>query len=146
MKPNVTPGTVVLITGCSSGLGLLMAEMLARKNYHVYATMRAVDERNAKTARELRKLAESESLQLDVLELDVTDIASVERAVDVVIAQRGRIDVLVNNAGYLLLGLTEACTIEQAQRIFDTNFFGAVRMSRRTASHAPPPQRPLGPY
>ena len=135
MKPNVTPGTVVLITGCSSGLGLLMAETLARKNYHVYATMRAVDERNAKTARELRKLAESESLQLDVLELDVTDIASVERAVDVVIAQRGRIDVLVNNAGYLLLGLTEACTIEQAQRIFDTNFFGAVRMNRAVLPH-----------
>ena len=56
-------------------------------------------------ARELRTLAESESLHLDVLELDVTHNASVERAVDLVIAQRDRIDVLVNNAGYLLLGL-----------------------------------------
>jgi NAD(P)-dependent dehydrogenase (short-subunit alcohol dehydrogenase family) len=112
-----------------------MAETLARKNYHVFATMRAVDDRNAKTARELRKLAESESLHLDVLELDVTDNASVERAIDAVIAQRDRIDVLVNNAGYLLLGLTEACTLEQAQRIFDTNFFGAVRMNRAVLPH-----------
>jgi NAD(P)-dependent dehydrogenase (short-subunit alcohol dehydrogenase family) len=126
----MNPGTVVLITGCSSGFGLLMAETLARKNYHVFATMRAVDGRNAKAARAFRTLAERESLHLDVLELDVTDSASVERAVDVVIAQTDRIDVLINNAGYGLLGLIEACTLEQAQRIFDTNFFGVVRMNR----------------
>ena len=135
MKPNINPGTVVLITGCSSGFGLLMAETLARKNYHVFATMRAVDGRNAKTARAFRTLAESESLHLDVLELDVTDNASVERAVDVVIAQTDRIDVLINNAGYGLSGLVEACTLEQAQRIFDTNFFGAVRMNRVVLPH-----------
>lgn len=80
MKPNMNPGTVVLITGCSSGFGLLMAETLARKNYHVFATMRAVDGRNANAARAFRTLAERESLHLDVLELDVTDDASVERA------------------------------------------------------------------
>jgi NAD(P)-dependent dehydrogenase (short-subunit alcohol dehydrogenase family) len=135
MKPNVNPGTVVLITGCSSGFGLLMAETLARRNYHVFATMRSVDDRNANTARELRKLAESESLHLNVLELDVTDNTSVERAVDAVIAQRDRIDVLINNAGYALFGLTEACTLEQAQRIFDTNFFGVVRMNRAVLPH-----------
>jgi NAD(P)-dependent dehydrogenase (short-subunit alcohol dehydrogenase family) len=84
MKPNVTPGKVVLIAGCSSGLGLVMAETLARKNYHVYGTIRGVNARNSKTLRELRKLAKNESLQLDVLELDVTDSASIERAVDVV--------------------------------------------------------------
>jgi NAD(P)-dependent dehydrogenase (short-subunit alcohol dehydrogenase family) len=83
MELNVTPGTVVLITGCSSGLGLVMAETLARKNYHVYATMRGVDARNSKTFRELRKLERGESLQLDVLELDVT-IVRPSRAVDVV--------------------------------------------------------------
>jgi NAD(P)-dependent dehydrogenase (short-subunit alcohol dehydrogenase family) len=135
MKPNMSSGTVVLITGCSSGFGLLMAETLARKNYHVFATMRAVDGRNAKTALAFRTLAERESLHLDVLELDVTDNASIERAVDVVIAQTDRIDVLINNAGYGLLGLVEACTLEQAQRIFDTNFFGAVRMNRAVLPH-----------
>jgi NAD(P)-dependent dehydrogenase (short-subunit alcohol dehydrogenase family) len=49
MKPNVTPGKVILIAGCSSGLGLVMAETLARKNYHVYGTIRGVDARNSKT-------------------------------------------------------------------------------------------------
>ncbi|MEA3144878.1 MAG: hypothetical protein QOI53_290 [Verrucomicrobiota bacterium] len=135
MKPNMSPETVVLITGCSSGLGLLIAESLARKNYHVFATMRAVEDRNANTAHALRTLAKEESLHLDVLELDVTDDASVERAVEAVIAQTGRIDVLINNAGYVLIGLTEACTLEQAQRIFDTNFFGPVRMNRAVLPH-----------
>jgi NAD(P)-dependent dehydrogenase (short-subunit alcohol dehydrogenase family) len=73
---------VVLITGCSSGFGRLMAETLARKHYHVFATMRAVQNRNANAAHKLRALAERESLPLHVLELDVTDDASVERAVD----------------------------------------------------------------
>jgi NAD(P)-dependent dehydrogenase (short-subunit alcohol dehydrogenase family) len=135
MKPNMNPETVVLITGCSSGLGLLIAESLARKNYQVFATMRAVEDRNANTAHALRTLAEEKSLHLDVLELDVTDDASVERAVEAVIAQTGRIDILINNAGYVLVGLTEACTLEQAQRIFDTNFFGAVRMNRAVLPH-----------
>jgi len=93
MKPNTSPETVVLITGCSSGLGLLIAESLAHKNYYVFATMRAVEDRNAKTAHALRTLAEEKSLHLDVLELDVTDDASVERTVEAVIAQTGRIDV-----------------------------------------------------
>jgi NAD(P)-dependent dehydrogenase (short-subunit alcohol dehydrogenase family) len=97
--------------------------------------MRAVGDRNAETARALRTLAERESLHLDVLELDVTDNASVERAVDVVITQANHIDVLINNAGYLLLGLIEACTLEQARRIFDTNFFGALRMNRAVLPH-----------
>ena len=135
MEPNKNPEPVILITGCSGGLGQLLAETLARKNYHIFATMRAVDGRNAKAAREFRALAERESVHLDVLELDVTDNASVERAVDVVITQADHIDILINNAGYILLGLIEACTLEQAQRIFDTNFFGAVRMNRAVLPH-----------
>ena len=73
----MNPAQVVLITGCSSGFGRLTAETLARKHYQVFATMRAVQERNAHAAHELRALAERESLQLHVLELDVTDDASV---------------------------------------------------------------------
>ena len=120
----MNPGKVVLITGSSSGFGRLIAETLARKNYYVFATMRAVQDRNANTARELRALAERESLQLNVLELDVTDDASVERAVAEAIAQTGRIDVLINNAGYALFGLAAATTLEQARRIIETNFLG----------------------
>jgi NAD(P)-dependent dehydrogenase (short-subunit alcohol dehydrogenase family) len=70
-----------------------------------------------------------------VLELDVTDDAAAERAVGQVIEQAGRIDVLVNNAGFSYSGITEAYTVEQAQRIFDTNFFGAVRMNRAVLPH-----------
>ena len=129
------PGAVVLITGASSGFGRLIAETLARKQYRVFATMRDIEGRNAAAARELRALAESESLHLDVCELDVTDQGSVERAVAVVIGQAGGIDVLVNNAAYGVLGLTESFTTEQAQRVFDTNFLGIVRMNRAVLPH-----------
>ena len=124
------PQQVVLITGASSGFGRLIAETLARKNYQVFATMRNVNGKNAGPAQELRELAKRESLALHVVELDVTDDGSVERAIRTVIDESGRIDVLVNNAGYGLMGVTEAVTLEQARRIMDTNFFGAVRMNR----------------
>jgi NAD(P)-dependent dehydrogenase (short-subunit alcohol dehydrogenase family) len=134
-RSDLTIKSVILITGCSSGFGRLIAETLARKGFHVFATMRAVQDRNANAARELCELAERESLSLRVLELDVTDDAAVERAVSAVLAHTDRIDVLVNNAGYALLGLTEACTLEQVQRILNTNFLGAVRMNRAILPH-----------
>jgi NAD(P)-dependent dehydrogenase (short-subunit alcohol dehydrogenase family) len=123
-------GEVVVVTGTSSGFGRLIAETLARKNYRVFATMRNVRGKNAAAAGELRELAKSESVVLHVLDLDVTDDKSVDRAVSTVIDEAGRIDVLVNNAGYGVMGVTEAVTLEQARRIMDTNFFGAVRMNR----------------
>jgi NAD(P)-dependent dehydrogenase (short-subunit alcohol dehydrogenase family) len=121
---------VVLITGASSGFGRLIAETLARKNFTVFATMRNVRTRNAAAARELRELAQRESLYLQALELDVTQDVSVKQAVDEVIAEAGRVDVLVNNAGYGVMDLAETVTVAQAQRQFDTNFFGALRMNR----------------
>jgi NAD(P)-dependent dehydrogenase (short-subunit alcohol dehydrogenase family) len=80
-------------------------------------------------------LAEKDSLPIDVLELDVTDDASVERAVDAVVANAGRIDVAINNPGYAISGLAEAVTIEQAQCLMDANFFGAVRVNRSVLLH-----------
>jgi len=121
---------VVLITGSSTGFGRLMAETLARHGHTVFATMRDPGGRNAKNSAEIRALAKRESLPLHVLELDVTDDASVERAVLSAVEQTGCIDVAINNAGYGLVGLTEAVTVEQAQRIMDTNFFGSVRVNR----------------
>jgi NAD(P)-dependent dehydrogenase (short-subunit alcohol dehydrogenase family) len=126
---------VVLITGASTGFGRLIAESLARKGYTVFATMRDVAGRNAKNASEIRELAQKDSLPLHVLELDVTDDASVERAVGAAVGQAGRIDVAINNAGYGLIGVTEAVTPEQAQRLMDVNFFGAVRVSRAALPH-----------
>jgi len=121
---------VVLITGASSGFGRLIAETLARKNYQVFATMRNVNGRNASAARAFQELAERESLSLQTLELDVTEDASVERAVGEVTAKCGRIDVLVNNAGHGIMDLAESVPLAQARRQFDTNFFGVLRMNR----------------
>jgi NAD(P)-dependent dehydrogenase (short-subunit alcohol dehydrogenase family) len=126
---------VVLITGSSTGFGRLFTETLARKGHTVFATMRDPGGRNAKNAAEIRGLAEKDALPIHVLEMDVTDDASVERAVDAVVAKAGRIDVAINNAGYYLSGLEEAVTTEQARRLMDTNFLGPVRVNRAVLPH-----------
>jgi len=126
---------VVLITGSSTGFGRLFTDTLARKGHTVFATMRDPGGRNAKNASEIRTLAEKESLPIHVLEMDVTDDASVERAVNAAIAKAGRIDVAINNAGYYLSGLEEAVTTEQARRLMDTNFLGPVRVNRAVLPH-----------
>jgi NAD(P)-dependent dehydrogenase (short-subunit alcohol dehydrogenase family) len=126
---------VVLITGSSTGFGRLFVDTLSRKGHTVFATMRDPGGRNAKNASEIRTLAEKDSLPIYVLELDVTDDASVERAVDAAVAKAGRIDVAINNAGYYLSGLEEAVTTEQAGRLMDTNFLGPVRVNRAVLPH-----------
>jgi NAD(P)-dependent dehydrogenase (short-subunit alcohol dehydrogenase family) len=131
----MTSKQVVLITGSSTGFGRLFVDTLARKGHTVFATMRDPGGRNAKNASEIRALAEKDSLPIYVLELDVTDDASVERAVDAAVAKAGRIDVAINNAGYYLSGLEEAVTTEQARRLMDTNFLGPVRVNRAVLPH-----------
>ncbi len=126
---------VVLITGSSTGFGRMFADTLARKGHTVFATMRDPGGRNAKNAAEIRALAEKDSLPIHILELDVTDEASVGRAVDAAVAKAGRIDVVINNAGYYLVGLEEAVTTEQARRLMDTNFLGPVRVNRAVLPH-----------
>jgi NAD(P)-dependent dehydrogenase (short-subunit alcohol dehydrogenase family) len=125
-----TTQRAVLITGASSGFGRVIAETLARKKFQVFATMREIGGRNAAAARELEELARRESLLLHALELDVTKDSSVRRTVDEALGKSGRIDVLVNNAGHGIIDLAETVTIAQAQRQFETNFFGIVRMNR----------------
>jgi NAD(P)-dependent dehydrogenase (short-subunit alcohol dehydrogenase family) len=97
--------------------------------------MRDPGGRNAKNASEIRALAQKDSLPIHVLELDVTDDASVQRTVDAAVAKAGRIDVAINNAGYVLSGLAEAVTPEQVQRLMDTNFLGSVRVNRAVLPH-----------
>ncbi|MGB7847510.1 MAG: SDR family oxidoreductase [Candidatus Acidiferrum sp.] len=126
---------VVLITGSSTGFGRLFTETLARHGHTVFATMRDPAGRNATNASEIRALAKRESLPVHVLELDVTDDASVEQAVRSAVEQAGRIDVAINNAGYGLVGIAEAVTTEQAQQIMETNFFGSVRVDRAVLPH-----------
>src|ERR1700674_4776566 len=126
---------VVLITGASTGFGRLFTETLARNGHTVFATMRDIGGRNAKNASEIRTLALNDALPIHVLELDVTDDASVERAIDAAVSKASRIDVAINNAGYFLTGLEEAVTTEQARRLMDTNFLGPVRVNRAVLPH-----------
>jgi NAD(P)-dependent dehydrogenase (short-subunit alcohol dehydrogenase family) len=126
---------VILITGASTGFGRLFAETLARHGHTVFATMRDPQGKNAKNAADLLTLASRESLSIFTLECDVTSDASVELAVHAAIAQSGRIDVAINNAGYGLIGLAEAVTTQQAQQIMDTNFMGCVRVNRAVLPH-----------
>jgi NAD(P)-dependent dehydrogenase (short-subunit alcohol dehydrogenase family) len=126
---------VVLVTGASTGFGRLFVETLARKGHTVFASMRDPGGRNAKNAAEIRALAEKESLPIHIVELDVTDDTSVNKAVETIAKQAGRIDVAINNAGYPVVGLIEAATTEQARKLMDTNYLGPVRVNRAVLPH-----------
>jgi NAD(P)-dependent dehydrogenase (short-subunit alcohol dehydrogenase family) len=114
----------ILITGASSGFGRDTAETLHRAGHTVYASMRGVQGKNREAAEALRKLG------IKTVELDVSDDASVEAGVENVLAEAGKIEVLVNNAGIASAGVTEAFTTEQAKAIFDTNVIGLLRVTR----------------
>ncbi len=114
----------ILITGASTGFGRDTAETLARAGHTVFASMRDPNGKNRLPADALR------SQNIEVVELDVTDSQSVERAVAEVIAKAGRIDVLINNAGVLAAGVSEAFSPEQATALFDVNVIGLLRVTR----------------
>ncbi len=120
----------ILLTGASSGFGALTARALARAGHDVYAGMRDLAGRGALPGAELTGWAEREGLSVTVVELDVTDDASVDAAVAAVLARAGGIDVLVNNAGVAAAGLVETFSVAAAQRLFDVNVFGVLRLLR----------------
>lgn len=125
----------VVITGSSSGFGYLTTLLLARKGYKVWATMRNVETKNALKKEELLAIAKKEELDISVIELDVTKDASVANAIETIVSEDKRIDHLVNNAGYMFVGITEAYSIAQAKDQFETNFFGILRMVKAVAPH-----------
>ena len=125
----------VLITGTSTGFGHETAVRLASRGHHVVGTMRDPRGRNASARAALEAIAARDGSRLDVLELDVTDDASVERAVSEARDRVGALDVVVNNAGVGCLGLTEAFTPEQFASVFDVNVNGAVRVNRAVLPH-----------
>lgn len=128
-------GKVVVVTGASSGFGNLTVLELARRGHIVVATMRDVQGRNAKVRSNLIDAAKAEGHSLQVLEMDVSQEASVNAAIDHVIKQHGKIDALVNNAGLMPVGITEAYTVADVERLFAVNFFGAVRADRAVLPH-----------
>lgn len=115
--------SVVLITGSSSGIGLATALHFGCKGYEVYASLR-----NPESAPELAQAIADGKLPVTPIRLDVNDETSVRDAVAEVHRKAGQIDVLVNNAGRGGIGAIEAVSIEDAQEIFETNYFGAIRM------------------
>jgi NAD(P)-dependent dehydrogenase (short-subunit alcohol dehydrogenase family) len=114
----------ILITGTSNGFGRDTAETLFHAGHTVYASMRGAQGKNREAAEALRELG------IKTVELDVNDDASVEAGVGNVLADAGKIDVLVNNAGIGSAGVTEAFTAEQAKEVFDTNVIGLFRVTR----------------
>jgi NAD(P)-dependent dehydrogenase (short-subunit alcohol dehydrogenase family) len=116
---------VALVTGSSSGIGYETSLMLARNGFLTYATMR-----NLKKSGNIKSVADKEKLPLKVVELDVTDDRSVKNAIRSITAESGRIDVLVNNAGYALNGAFEDIAMEELKAQYETNLFGVTRVTQ----------------
>jgi len=119
---------VALVTGSSSGIGLETSLALAKDGYRTFASMRDTGK-----AIELQEAAKKENLSIDVIELDVDKENSIMSAVKKVMSEAGRIDVLVNNAGYGQFGCTEDVPIEDFRKQFETNFFSIVRIIQEVA-------------
>ena len=130
VEQGASMAQTILVTGSNGGFGRLTVETLARQGYRVFAGMRAAAGKNAPAAEELRALAQREQLALHLVEIDVTDDASVERAIAVIIETTGRLDVVVNNAGVSYSGPLEAFTLEQVRQQFETNVFSVLRVNR----------------
>ena len=119
---------VALVTGCSSGIGLETAVALAREGHFTFATMR-----NLKKAETLEKIVKDENLPISILELDVDNKESMDNAIEKIMEQKGRIDTLVNNAGWGMWGTVEDVSIDEFKEQFETNFFSIVRMIQKIA-------------
>jgi NAD(P)-dependent dehydrogenase (short-subunit alcohol dehydrogenase family) len=117
--------SIAIVTGSSSGIGLESALLLARNDYNTYATMRTPEKDTS-----IKAAIENEELPIRIVQLDVTNDSSVKNAVDHIISEAGRIDVLVNNAGYPLGGALEDLAIEEIKSQYETNLFGLIRVTQ----------------
>ena len=113
----------VLVTGCSSGIGLATCHVLSHNKFMTYGTVR-----NLLKAKKIQDLINRENLSLKILRLDVNDIQSIKLAVKKILTDTGRIDVLINNAGYGMFGPLEEITTQEVKKQFETNFFGTIRL------------------
>lgn len=116
---------VAIVTGSSSGIGFVTSVLLAKNSFFTYASMRNLAKSNG-----INDIAKNENLPLQVIQLDVNDDKSVKTAIDKVLAENGRIDVLVNNAGYGLLGCVEDLSMDEIKAQFETNLFGIIRVTQ----------------
>jgi NAD(P)-dependent dehydrogenase (short-subunit alcohol dehydrogenase family) len=121
---------IILVTGASTGIGQLTARSLAAAGHTVYASMRDTLGRNAPRVRDLRDWSFAHGHDMRALELDVLDQSSADAAVAHLVREQGRLDVVIHNAGHLVVGPTEAFTPEEMIKVLDTNFLGTQRVNR----------------
>lgn len=126
---------VIVITGASSGFGALTARALAKAGHTVYAGIRATQTRNAQAVADAAAFAKENGADLRTVELDVANGASVEAGIAKVIADEGRIDVIVHNAGHMSFGPAEAFTPEQFAELYDINVLSTQRVNRAVLPH-----------
>ena len=117
---------VALITGCSSGIGYETALMLGRNGFRTFATMR-----NTKKSDSLQEIITKEGLDVSIQQLDVNDNASIENTIYNIKNEANRIDVLINNAGFGLVGFFEDLTLDEIRDQFETNFFGVLNITKK---------------
>jgi len=125
----------ILITGASSGFGNLAARALGRAGHTVYAGMRATAGRNAEAVAGLAELSAAAAIDVRGLEMDVQDQASVDAAIATILAEQHRLDVVVHNAGHMVLGPAEAFTTQQLADLYDINVLSTQRVNRAVLPH-----------
>jgi len=116
---------VAVVTGSSSGIGYETALTLARNSFLTYATMRSLNK-----SENVKSIAAKENLPIRITQLDVTDSVSINNAVQAILSETGRIDVLVNNAGYVLDGAFEDLSMDEIKAQYETNVFGLIRTTQ----------------
>ena len=121
---------VIVITGASSGFGRLSANALARAGHIVYASMRGTTGRNAAQVADVTKYAVDNKVDLRAIELDVGSQASADAAIAQIVAEQGRLDVVMHNAGHMSFGPAEAFTPEQLAELYDVNVLSTQRVNR----------------
>ena len=121
---------IIVITGASSGFGALTARALAKAGHTVYAGMRDTTGRNAPQVEEAKKFAKDNKADLRAIELDVASQASVDAAIQKVVGENKRLDVVIHNAGHMVFGPAEAFTPEQLAELYDINVLSTQRVNR----------------
>ena len=121
---------IIVITGASSGFGALTARALAKAGHTVYAGMRDTTGRNAPQVEEAKKFAKDNKVDLRTIEMDVASQASVDAAIQKIVDENKRLDVIIHNAGHMVFGPAEAFTPEQLAELYDVNVLSTQRVNR----------------
>jgi len=126
---------IALVTGASSGFGRMIATDLAEAGITAYASMRGTTTKNTQAVADIAAEAKQKGIDLRTIELDVQDQASIDAAIAQIIAEQGKLDILVHNAGHMVWGPLEAFTPEQLAQLYDVNVLGTQRVNRSVLPH-----------